>query len=356
MQLTLRDLASRLNGTVTGDSDAVITGVAGVEIAESGDIVFAEAPRYVQAAVKSRASAVLVTPELAAGAAGSGKPLLVVAQPRVAFVHVLQLFVPAPSHEPGVHPSAQIGEGSRIGEGAHVGANVVIGRDAAIGDGAALLPGVFVGDGCVVGAGTVVHPNAVLYPGVKVGRGCILHAGCVIGADGFGYVPIGYGLMKVPHLGSVEIGDEVEVGANSCIDRAKTGVTKIGSGTKIDNLVHIAHNVTVGQACLIIAQTGVAGSVTIGNGVVLAGQAGIKDHVSIGDGARVAAQGGVIGDVAAGVTVSGYPARPHLEKMRELGALTALPDALKRLRALEKRLAAHEAAADARRGSRAAVD
>lgn len=335
----LRELADRLNAVLSGPEDAVITGVAGVENAESGDLVFAESPRFLEAALRSRASAILVLPEMSTALQRPSKALLAVEKPRTAFVAVLEMFAPALNAPEGIHPTAQIGEETQIGAGARIGANVTLGNSVVLGDGVTLFPGVTIGDGCVIGAGSTLHPNVVLYSGVKIGSACILHAGCVIGADGFGYVPIGYALKKVPHLGSVEIGDEVEIGANSCVDRAKTGVTRIGSGTKIDNLVHIAHNVRVGQSCLIIAQAGVAGSVTIGNGVVLAGQAGIKDHVALGDGARVGAQGGVIGNVGAGVTVSGYPARPHQEKMREHAALSALPDTMKRIRAMEKRLA-----------------
>ena len=179
------------------------------------------------------------------------------------------------------------------------------------------MAGTKIGADCIIGDGTTLYPNVTLYPRVKIGRGCLLHAGCVLGADGFGYVPAENGLRKVPHLGTVEVGDGVEIGANTCIDRAKTGATVIGSGTKIDNLVHIAHNVRIGYSSLLIAQAGVAGSVTIGNGVILAGQAGIADHITIGDGARVGAQGGVIGNIGPGESVSGYPARPHARKMRE---------------------------------------
>lgn len=347
MPFTLHELAERLSGHLHGDGDTSITGVAAVETAEAGDLVFAEAPKYLIGAVRSRAAAVLVTPELAAGAGDVGKPLLAVASPRVAFVEVMDLFAPGLDLAAEVHPTAVIAPGAKIGSGVRIGAHVVIGDEAEIGDGVALYPGVVVGAECRIGAGTVIRPNVTLYPGVTIGRACILHAGAVIGADGFGYVQIGPRLKKIPQLGTVEIGDEVEIGANTCIDRAKTSVTRIGSGTKIDNLVHIAHNVTVGQSCLFIAQAGVAGSVSIGHGVVLAGQAGIKDHVRLGDGARVAAQGGVIGDVAPGVTVSGYPARPHAEKMRELAALSSLPEALKRIKSLERRLAELESRAPA---------
>jgi len=346
LQFELSTLAERLKGAVVGDGSTAITGLAGLDSPEPGDLVFAEAQRYLQVALRSRASAVLVTAELAEAVASAPKPLLVVEQPRVAFVQALQLFAPAEAFPPGVHPSAQVGEGAQLGRGVHVGHNAVIGAAVRIGDGVVILDGVSIGSGCEIGSGTRIYPNSVLYPGVRVGRGCLLHAGCVIGADGFGYVQVGQRAMKVPHLGTVEIGDDVEVGANTCIDRSKTGITRVGAGTKIDNLVHIAHNVSVGMGCLIVAQVGVAGSVSVGNGVVLGGQAGIKDHVALGDGARVGAQGGVIGDVAAGVTVSGYPARPHAEKMRELAAAARLPDALKRLRALEDRLAALEAGSE----------
>ena len=343
IQFNPAELAASLNGTAVGGPGVPITGVASIDSADVGDLVFAESPRFLQSALRSRASAVLVTAALATEASNSPKAIIVVSEPRVAFVHALRLFAPAPAFAPGIDPSASVGEDCRIGAAVHIGANAVIGRDVTLGDGVVIAAGVCVGDGCAIGAGTTIHPNATLYARTSIGRGCILHAGCVIGADGFGYVPVGHALMKVPHLGVVEIGDEVEIGANTCVDRAKTGVTRVGSGTKIDNLVHIAHNVAVGQACLIIAQAGIAGSVTLGNGVVLAGQAGVKDHVTLGDGARVGAQGGVIGDVARGVTVSGYPARPHTDKMRELAALSALPEALKRLRALERRCAALEA-------------
>jgi len=344
MQLDARHLAAELEGTLHGDPATPITGVASVDTAEPGDLVFAEAPKYLQAAMTGRASAVLVTPELAAAVPQPAKALIAVAQPRHSFVQVLKMFAPEQSYGTGVHPTALVGERVRMGAGVHIAANAIIAQDTVLEDGVAILSGVSIGAGCTIGAGTIIHPNAVLYAGVKIGRACILHAGCVIGADGFGYVQIGYRHVKVPHLGTVEIGDDVEIGANTCIDRAKTGVTRIGAGTKIDNLVHIAHNVSLGQACLIIAQVGVAGSATIGSGVVLAGQAGIKDHVNLGDGARVGAQGGVIGDVTPGVTVSGYPARPHGEKMREYAAMAALPEALKRLRAHERRLSALEAA------------
>ena len=340
MSKTVQAIALLVNGSVIGSSDVEITGVAGVDDAEAGDLVFAESPKFLEVALRCKASIILVKREIVVE---TDKTLIVVENPRTAFVQVLETFESPTSALPGVDAKANIGADAVLGSGASIAHNVTVGRGSEIGDGAILMSGVYIGEGCKIGAGSVLFPNVVVYPGCSIGRNCRLHAGCVIGADGFGYVPVGYQLKKIPHLGTVVIGDEVEIGANTCIDRAKTGKTVIGSGTKIDNLVHVAHNVQIGMSCLLIAQAGIAGSSELGNGVVLAGQAGIKDHVKLGDGVRVGAQGGVIGDVAPGVTVSGYPARPHGEKMREHAALSALPEYLKRIRALEKKLLELEA-------------
>ena len=340
---SLKDIAAMLDGSLTGDGETVITNAADIREAQAGEIVFAESAKFLQAALRSSAYAVLTRPDLAEAEANPSKPLILVANPRAAFVQLLQRLAQSWEISSGVDASAVIAHNVKMGLDACIGPHVSIESGAVLGRGVTLMAGARVGKDCVIGDDTVLYPNVVLYPGVRIGSRCLLHAGCVLGADGFGYVQVGYGLMKVPHLGLVEVGDDVEIGANTCIDRAKTGVTVIGSGTKLDNLVHIAHNVQVGMSSLIIAQTGVAGSVTIGNGVILAGQSGIKDHVKIGDGARVGAQGGVIGNVNAGQTVSGYPARPHNVKMREYAASAALPEYLKRIRDLEKKLEALEA-------------
>lgn len=340
---SLEDIAVMLGGSVVGDSDTLITNAADIREAQAGDIVFAESGKFLQAALRSSASAVLTRSELAEAGTSSAKPLILVANPRTAFVQLLQALAQPWEIAFGVHASALIAHDVKLGLETRIGPHVSVEAGAIIGDRVMLMAGVRVGKNCIIGDDSVLYPNVVLYPSVRVGRRCLLHAGCVLGADGFGYAQVGHGLLKVPHLGRVELGDDVEVGANTCIDRAKTGVTVIGSGTKLDNLVHIAHNVQVGMSSLIIAQTGIAGSVTIGNGVILAGQSGIKDHVKIGDGARVGAQGGVIGNVEPGQTVSGYPARPHSVKMREYAAAAALPDYIKRIRELEKKLEQLEA-------------
>ena len=264
---TLTDVAELVGGILQGDATVPITGLASATEAEPGTLVFAENARYIEIALRSKAAAVLVPQEALALLPAPPKPLIGVASPRLAFVQVLEAWQPAPTFAPGIHPTALVGADVTLGDGVHISAHVVVGDGVTLGESAVLLPGVKVGAGCRIGAGTVLHPNVVLYPDVRIGRNCVLHAGCIIGADGFGFIPIGQTLRKVPHLGTVEIGDDVEIGANSCVDRARTGATVIGSGSKLDNLVHVAHNVQIGMATILVAQTGIAGSTQIGSGV-----------------------------------------------------------------------------------------
>lgn len=346
------DAISRLvGGELIGDGTLIITSADDIRDAQPGGIVFAEAPKYLEAAYSGGCSAVITRLEFASALQNPGKPTLFVANPRAAFATVLEQLVTPWIVPIGVHPTAVIEDGVQLGAEVRIGAHVWIESGVVVADSVTVMSGARIGAECSIGAGTVLYPNVVLYPGVKIGRRCLLHAGCVLGADGFGYVPMPNGLLKVPHVGTVEVGDGVEIGANTCIDRAKTGTTSIGAGTKIDNLVHVAHNVKIGQSCFLVAQTGLAGSVQIGNGVILAGQSGVADHITIGDGATVGAQGGVIGDVAARERVSGYPARPHAKKMREYAAVAALPEYLKRIRALEKRIGLLEGALNERQQS-----
>ena len=330
--LTVGELARRIEGAVEGDHGAVIVGVSSIDEANFGDIVFAENARFLSKAAKSRASAIVsfldaTTPD---------KPLIKVDNPRYAWVKVLELFRQPLNVSPGVHPTAVVGLHPCIGENASIGPHVTVGDNVKIGSRAVIMGGCSVGDDCEIAEDCIVFPNVTLYPYTKLGARVTIHSGTVIGADGFGYMRIGDHSYKIPHVGNVEIGDDVEIGANCAIDRGKTGSTIIGARTKIDNLVHIAHNVKTGTDCVIIAQVGVAGSVELGRGVTLAGQAGLKDHIKLGDGATVMAQGGVFGDVKAGEQVSGYPARPHREKMRVEAATAKLPDYIRRIRALEK--------------------
>jgi len=278
------------------------------------------------------------------GKNGSGargdKTLITVDSPGEAFVAVLGHFR-GDEFGPrvGVASGAVLEEGVCLGKNVALGANCFVGRGAVIGDGCVLWPNVVVGPNTTIGASTRIYPNVTIYSGCKIGSGVVLHSGVVIGADGFGYRFCGNaGLVKFPHIGTVEIGDDVEIGANSTVDRAKTGATVIGSGTKIDNLVHIAHNVKIGRGCVIVALSGVAGSARIGDNVTCAAQSGIKDHVVLGDRVTVAARAGVTGDVPDGLTVSGYPAREHRFERRVEATRLHLPEIMQRLRLLERQV------------------
>jgi len=334
--MTLAELAARLEGELVGDGDLVVQGLAGVDAAGPGDVTFAETPRLLAAAEQSQALAVIAE----SGAVSVGKPLIRVPRPRLAFARALELFAPHWPAQAGLHPTALIGDGVELGEGVSIGAYAIIGDRVVIGPGAAIHPLVWIGAEVKVGPRTVIHPGARLHPRAEIGADCILHSGAVIGADGFGFVPDETGrARKIPQIGTVIIADDVEVGANTTIDRATTGATVVGRGTKIDNLVHIAHNVQIGEGCLIVAQVGISGSVQVGDGVIFAGQVGVVDHVTIGTGARLLARAAIFGDVPAGATVSGTPAHLHTEQMRIEAAHRRLPEILRALRRLERRLA-----------------
>jgi UDP-3-O-[3-hydroxymyristoyl] glucosamine N-acyltransferase len=248
----------------------------------------------------------------------SALPRIVVQDVHRALAVVLGHMYPDEGLARGVHPTAVVGRNVKIAESARIGAYVVIGDDSAI------------------GADTWIYPHVTIYSKVTIGERCIVHSGARIGSDGFGYTFVDGRHMKVPQVGGVVIGNDVEIGANTCIDRGSVGPTEIGNGVKIDNLVHIGHNVRVGDLSIIVAQVGISGSTTLGKGVTLAGQAGLQGHITIGDGATIGGQAGVFSDVPAGATYSGYPARPHKEAMRVQGAVFKLPELIKRLRALER--------------------
>lgn len=329
---TVAELAECVKGLVEGDPSAQIIGASSIADAETGDIVFAENQRFLSQAEKSRASAIVAFLE----ATVPDKPLIKVENPRYAFARILELFAPKLNVCPGVHPTAVIGQEVRIGQEVSIGPHVVVGDNVTIGDRTVLLAGCYIGDYCVLREDCVLHPRVTLYHGTRIGKHVIIHSGTVIGADGFGYMRIGDECYKVPQIGMVEIGDDVEIGANCAIDRAKTGATVVGARTKIDNLVHIGHNVQIGSDCVIVAQVGIGGSSVLGRGVTLAGQAGLADHVRVGDGAVVYAQAGIIGKVPPGEHVSGYLAQPHRKRMRMEAEFVRLPEHVKRIRTLEK--------------------
>ena len=338
MSFTAAQIAAHLNGEVLGDASAKLTGFAPADSARPGDLTFAENEAYFAAAEQSAASAIIVS-----GNFSSAKKILIkVANARVGFARALELFFPETKPAPGVHPSAVVAASAKVDPSAHIGPHCVVGERAHIGARAVLHGGNFVGDDCKLGEDVVLFPRVTLYSGTELGRRVRIHAGSVIGSDGFGYVFDAGAHRKVPQVGNVIIGDDVEIGANVTIDRGALGPTVIGRGTKIDNLVQIAHNVQVGENCLVVAQAGVAGSTKLGNYVVLAGQVGIAGHLKIGNQVTVAAQSGVMNDIPDGEKWFGYPAQPDKEVKRQLVAVRRLPDLLKRLAALEKKLGIEE--------------
>jgi UDP-3-O-[3-hydroxymyristoyl] glucosamine N-acyltransferase len=256
---------------------------------------------------------------------------VVVPEPHEALLRVLPALYAEPNVEPGVHPTAVLGRGVRLGERTSVGQYAVLESEVTIGDGVAIGPHCHVGRGVEIGSGSELLHGVTLYPGARIGRRVRLHAGVRIASDGFGYVYRDGVHEKIPHVGRAIVEDDVEIGANSTIDRGSIDDTVIGAGTRIDNLVHVAHNVRIGRLCLIMAQVGIAGSARIEDGCVVAGQVGVSGHHTIGAGARIAAQAGVFGDVPPGETWSGYPARPHQEALRAQAALFKLPGLLRRI-------------------------
>ena len=331
--LTAAAVARAVNGRLVGSESVEISAVAPLDRAGPSDLSFLVAPRSAALFARSRAGVVLVAPELE-DAKGGAAARVVVAKPHEALLALLPQLYVAPPRVPGVHETARIGRGARLATDVTIGPYVVIGAGAAVGAGSWLESHVVVGDGVEIGAQCRLHPGVVLYPGARLGSRVQLHAGVRIGSDGFGYVFRNGAHGKIPHVGRCVIEDDVEIGANSTIDRGSIDDTVIGAGTKIDNLVHVGHNVRMGRLCLVMAQVGIAGSTHVGDGVIMAGQAGIGGHIEIGDRARIGGQAGVFGDVPAGETWSGYPARPHRESLRAHAALFKLTGLLKRLERL----------------------
>lgn len=341
---TVAELAEVVQGRVLGDPDTVIRGIASIEEAKSGDITFAESPRFLATAEQSSASAILAPAAATAGGKNQSfvKTMIAVDNPRLAFAQLLDLFAPEQYLARGIDRTSVIGSDFRCGTNVSIGAQCVLGENVRLGDDVTIHPLSYLGDDVEIGDGTTIGPHVTLLRGTVVGRNCILHAGAVLGADGFGYLNIGGKHRKIPQIGHVSVGDNVEIGANVTIDRARTGATRIGSGTKIDNLVHIGHNCEIGEDCILIAQVGLAGGVELGRGVILGGQAGVKEQVKIGAGAVVGAQSAVFGDIPAGAFVSGYGARAHKDALRSQVAMNQLPEMMKRFKEMERRLAALE--------------
>lgn len=339
MPYTAAEIAAHLQGEVVGDPTTLLNSFAPADRAQAGDLTFAENEEYLTRAVQSAASAVIVGRQTAA----SGKVLIRVANARVAFAKALALFFPEPTLAAGVHPTAVVAATAQIDSTAHIGPGCVVGERTRIGARTTLHAGDVVGDDCRLGEGVMLFPNVTLYARTELGNLVRVHAGTVIGSDGFGYVLDAGVHRKVPQIGNVVIGDDVEIGANVTIDRGALGPTVIGKGTKIDNLVQIGHNVQIGEHCLIVAQVGIAGSTKLGNYVVLAGQAGLAGHLKIGNQVTVAAQAGVMHDIPDGGKWLGAPAQPDRNAKRQLIAVQQLPELIRRVRDLERQLGARPA-------------
>jgi UDP-3-O-[3-hydroxymyristoyl] glucosamine N-acyltransferase len=328
MIISARALAERLHGTVNGDGDVQISGVAPIARAGAGDVTFADSPRSCEEAFAGPAGVILVRHN----ALTTSKTVIRVDNCREAFAIAMTLFNAPKEYLAGVAPSANIGVGVQLGEGVFIGPNVVLGKGAQVGDCTAILANCVVAEGAVLGADCLLYPNVTIYSHVKIGARVIVHSGTVIGSDGFGYARKASGIAKIPQIGGVTIGDDVEIGANVSIDRATMNSTVIGSGTKIDNQVQIAHNVVIGRNCLIAGQTGIGGSASLGDNVTLAGRVAVVDHVKIGANAVVGATSLVTKDVPPGQVVWGTPARRGMDAKKEIAALRRLPALLKEMR------------------------
>ena len=324
--------------------DPEIRGAAALDQAASGQLSFLEPGNALAATLRaSGASAVLIplrgeeAEALRQQATDRGLAWVALADPRLAFAEALEALYPRSRPASGLHPSAVVDPSAVVGMGTHVGAQVVIGANVLIGGSCILHPRVVLYDDVQIGEGCELHAGAVLHPGTRLGRGCVVHSNAVIGSEGFGFVPTASGWRKMPQTGLVVLEDGVEVGCGSTIDRPSVGETRIGAGTKIDNLVHIGHGVITGQGCALAAQVGIAGGARLGNGVILAGQVGLANKAVMGDRSIASSKSGVHGEVAAGEVVSGYPAIPNRLWLRCSAAFNKLPELAKSLRQLEKR-------------------
>lgn len=336
MPMTLTQIARLVAGQLVGDPQCLVEDAAPLETANRRHIAFAEKGPSLKRVAQTEAGAVLV-PE---GHAYPGKNLVQVKNPRLAFARVLEAFHPVRRPAAGIHPSAVIGEGCTMGEAVSIGAGVVIGDRVTLGDGAILHPLVVIGDDVVIGEQSIIYPHVTILERCRIGRRVIINAGCVIGSDGFGFVQDGGRHHKIPQIGIVQIDDDVEIGAGNTIDRAGFGATWIKTGVKTDDLVHIGHNVVVGEHTILVAQVGIAGSTTIGHHAILAGQAGIAGHISIGNETIIGPRTGVAHSIPDKQIISGaVVGMPHRTWLRFSQVLPDLPDLFKKVRQLEARIA-----------------
>ncbi|CAN5572703.1 UDP-3-O-(3-hydroxymyristoyl)glucosamine N-acyltransferase [soil metagenome] len=334
MSYTVTEIAERVQGTVVGEGATRLSGFSPAATAKAGDLTFAESPEYFSAAEESAASAILVSGEFTS----ASKVLIRVRHSRIAMARVLPIFFPPEAALSGIDPSAKVAASAEVDTTAHIGPGCVIGERVRIGARANLMGGNHIGSHSSLGEDVCLHPNVVVYAGTVIGHRVTIHAGTTIGSDGYSYVFDEGRHRKVLQVGNVVIHDDVEIGSNTSIDRAALGSTVIGAGTKIDNLVHVAHNVVIGSNCLIMGQVGFAGSTQIGDYTVIASQTGISGHLKIGRQVTVGAKSGVMRDIPDGATVVGVPAQPGLKAKRQWVAVEQLPDLIYRFRKLERQV------------------
>ncbi|MEO8584661.1 MAG: UDP-3-O-(3-hydroxymyristoyl)glucosamine N-acyltransferase [Acidobacteriota bacterium] len=336
--ISVAEVAAACGGRVVGDGAAILTGVRALESAGPESLSFVSDVKALKRAAASRAGALL------ARSAGvlPGKTVIEVADPQRALIAALRVFYPARAPRPGIHPTAVVEAGAFVDPSSEIGPYSVVGDLSRIEANAVVGAHAVVGSRCRVGAGSWLHPHVVLYDDVVLGERVEVHSGAVIGADGFGYATTSEGLVKIPQVGRVSIGDDVEIGANACIDRAALEATSVGAGTKIDNLVQVGHNVTIGRHDVICAQTGIAGSAVLGDGVVLGGQVGIAGHLTVGDGAKVQAQSGIGADVPPGQAQHGTPAFGYRDYQKSWIELRRLPETARLVRRLAEKAGLHK--------------
>jgi UDP-3-O-[3-hydroxymyristoyl] glucosamine N-acyltransferase len=331
---TVAQIAERVQGDVSGDGSTPLTGFSSADHARAGDLTFADKEEYFVAAEQSAAAAILVSGSFST----TKKAVIRVPSARVAVARLLPVFFPLDQHPQGIHPSAAIDPSARVDATAHIGPNCVVGARVQIGARSVLVGGNHIGRDSSLGEDVCLFPNVVIYHQTVIGHRVVIHAGTVIGSDGYGYCFDEGRHRKVLQIGNVIIHDDVEIGANSAIDRAALGSTVIGSGTKIDNLVHVAHNVVMGRHCLVMGQVGFAGSTQLGDYVVVASQSGVAGHLKLGHQSMIGAKSGVMRDIPAGGKVLGIPAMPDKQAKRQMIAVQQLPEMIHRLRELEKQV------------------
>ena len=332
----LSELAAVVSGRMVGGADPLITGVSGIKEARRGDITFLANRKYLNLLKETAACAVIVSPDIRIP---DGMCAIVCDNPSLAFARIVDLVAPSLVQiQPGVHPTVVIGKNVSIGQGVSVHAYCVIEDGSQIADGTVVFPFVYIGHNSKIGKDSLIYSHVSIRERVEIGSRVIIHSGTVIGSDGFGFATVQGMHTKIPQIGNVIIEDDVEIGANTTVDRARFGSTVIKAGTKIDNLVQIAHNVSIGEHSIIVAQAGISGSAQIGRNVTIAGQAGVVGHITLGDNVIVAGKSGVTKDIPSDTMVSGFPAKPHLKAQKIQGYVQRLPKILEKIKELEQRL------------------